>query len=59
VLIHNGSIALALQTHISSFILRNADQHNEVLPKQIRVVRILAEYREKGRLGGVPWFKHP
>jgi actin-related protein 9 len=58
VLIYNGGIAQALQAHISSFILRNGDQHNEVRPKQIRIVRVLAEYREKGRLGSLPWFKH-
>ncbi|KAH9975912.1 actin-like ATPase domain-containing protein [Lactifluus volemus] len=44
-------IAPALQTHISSFILSNADQHNEVQPKHIRIVKVpeyFAEYREKG-----------
>jgi actin-related protein 9 len=46
-------IAPALQTHVSSFILSNADQHNEVQPKQIRIVKVpeyFAEYqyREKG-----------
>jgi actin-related protein 9 len=44
-------IAPALQTHVSSFILSNADQHNEVEPKQIRIVKVpeyFAEYREKG-----------
>ncbi|KAI9440526.1 actin-like ATPase domain-containing protein [Lactarius indigo] len=44
-------VAPALQTHLSSFILSNADQHNEVQPKQVRIVRVpeyFAEYREKG-----------
>ena len=47
----HGGIAQALQTHISSYILSNADQHNEVEPKQIRNVKVpeyFAEYREKG-----------
>ncbi|KAH9176049.1 actin-like ATPase domain-containing protein [Lactarius sanguifluus] len=44
-------VAPALQTRLSSFILGNADQHNEVQPKQVRIVRVpeyFAEYREKG-----------
>jgi hypothetical protein len=50
-------VFLALQIHISSFILNNADQHNEVQPNQIRIDKVpeyFAEYREKGRLGSVP-----
>jgi actin-related protein 9 len=46
-----GGIAPALQTHLTSFMLSSADQHNEVQPKQIRTVRVpeyFAEYREKG-----------
>ncbi|KAI0272457.1 actin-domain-containing protein [Gloeopeniophorella convolvens] len=48
---HVKGIATALQSRLSSFILSNADQHNEVQPKQIRVVKVpeyFAEYREKG-----------
>jgi len=44
-------IAPALQTHLASHILSSADQHNEVQPKQIRIVKVpeyFAEYREKG-----------
>ncbi|KAH9034677.1 actin-like ATPase domain-containing protein [Lactarius hengduanensis] len=44
-------VAPALQTYLSSFILGNADQHNEVQPRQVRIVRVpeyFAEYREKG-----------
>jgi actin-related protein 9 len=47
----NGGIAPALQNYLSSFILSNADQHNEVQPKQIRTVKVpeyFAEYRERG-----------
>ena len=46
-----AGIAPALQTYLTSFILSNADQHNEVQPKQIRTVKVpeyFAEYREKG-----------
>ncbi|KAH9993724.1 actin-like ATPase domain-containing protein [Russula compacta] len=48
---HVKGIAPALQTHLASFILSNADQHNEVQPKQIRTAKVpeyFAEYREKG-----------
>jgi actin-related protein 9 len=41
----------ALQIHTSYFILSNANQHNEVQPKQIRTVKVpesFAEYRVKG-----------
>jgi len=44
-------VAPALQTYLSSFILSNADQHNEVQPRQVRIVKVpeyFAEYREKG-----------
>ncbi|KAH9967297.1 actin-like ATPase domain-containing protein [Russula dissimulans] len=44
-------IAPALQTHLASFILSSADQHNEVQPKHIRIVKVpeyFADYREKG-----------
>ena len=40
-----------MQTYLSSFILSNADQHNEVQPKLVRIVKVpeyFAEYREKG-----------
>jgi hypothetical protein len=46
-----GGIAPALQTRLSSFILSNPDQYNEIQPKQIRIVKVpeyFAEYREKG-----------
>ncbi|KAG6381564.1 actin-related protein [Boletus reticuloceps] len=44
-------IGTALQSRLSSFILGNPDQHNEVQPRSIRVVNVpeyFAEYREKG-----------
>ncbi|KAI0305915.1 actin-like ATPase domain-containing protein [Multifurca ochricompacta] len=48
---HVKGIAPALQTHLSTFILTNADQHNEVQPRQVRILKVpeyFAEYREKG-----------
>ena len=47
----NGGISPALQTHISSFILSNADQHNEVQPKQIRNVKTRKTLQSIGRRG--------
>ncbi|KIL00735.1 hypothetical protein PAXRUDRAFT_7955 [Paxillus rubicundulus Ve08.2h10] len=44
-------IGTALQSRLSSFILSNSDQQNEVQPRSIRVVNVpeyFAEYREKG-----------
>ena len=44
-------IAPALQTYLSPHILSSADQHNEVQPKHIRIVKVpeyFADYREKG-----------
>lgn len=44
-------IGTALQSRLSSFILGNPDQHNDVQPRSIRVVTVpeyFAEYREKG-----------
>jgi len=44
-------IAPALQSHLSTFILSSADQHNEMQPKLIRIIKVpeyFAEYREKG-----------
>ncbi|KAI9511582.1 actin-like ATPase domain-containing protein [Russula earlei] len=48
---HVKGIGPALQTHLAPFILSSADQHNEVQPKQIRIVKVpeyFAEYRERG-----------
>lgn len=44
-------IGTALRSRLSSFVLGNPDQHNEVQPRSIRVVSVpeyFAEYRERG-----------